>query len=442
MRLSILSVFGLLGCTPDYGLNTIPIEKPLSVRVPGPPGLSVGPTDIAISGGCVGERGEVMLTATGETPTRVTGLDVVGEGWAVVDAPALPFILQPGEAIAIGVEGQVGEASLLVSSDDPAHPVRAVELFAVGNLPPTVALVAPFDQAIVESGAVELLAQVSDPDETMESLRVRWVSDVDGEIGTSEVDFSGQARLMWEEPRTAGHHELSVEVEDSCGGQDAGAIQICQEFSYEADNMALDTWAFEGSARWDTDNDWLEVTDARQRQVGSAFQLTEVSGEEVSIAFRFYMGDGTGADGIALTALDVSRATSYLGGVGGCLGYGKCSHSDDGLPGWTIEIDTYYNGFDPTPADHLSFHFDGNTYTPELWVALPEMEDNGWHTATIDVSAPHVRVAIDEIVYIDEEIEGHYAFPANIGFSASTGGQTNTHLIDALTVVERTCAPD
>ena len=68
------------------------------------------------------------------------------------------------------------------------------------------------------------------------------------------------------------------------------------------------------------------------------------------IAFDFYIGDGSGADGLTFTALDVNRMTTFLGESGGGIGYG-------GLPGWTIEIDAYYNGgADPTPNDHLALH--------------------------------------------------------------------------------------
>ena len=60
--------------------------------------------------------------------------------------------------------------------------------------------------------------------------------------------------------------------------------------------------------------------------------------------------------------------TSFFGDSGGGIGY-------LGLPGWSIEIDNYYNGHDPTPEDHLTFSFDGNIYSPEAWVVLPDLED-------------------------------------------------------------------
>ena len=146
--------------------------------------------------------------------------------------------------------------------------------------------------------------------------------------------------------------------------------------------------------------------------------------------------------GISLTALDVNRMTTFLGGAGCGIGYGDdpaCT-SGPGLPGWSIEVDTWFNdGQDPTPEDHLMFTFDGDIDDGEVWMTLPEMEDNGWHTMEVTVVAPRVKVSIDGFTYIDQDIPGYYAFPAYVGFTAGTGGSTNTHLIDSLVVEQLVC---
>jgi hypothetical protein len=162
----------------------------------------------------------------------------------------------------------------------------------------------------------------------------------------------------------------------------------------------------------------------------------------VEIEFLFYIGGGSGADGISLTAIDVDRMTTFLGGTGCGLGYGGDAACTAGpaLPGWSIEVDTYFNdGQDPTIEDHLTFVFDGDVDAPQAWTPLPEMEDTGWHTMTVTVTAPHVKIAIDGDIYIDQELTGHFDFPANIGFTAGTGGQTNFHRIDALEVTSYLC---
>ena len=65
-----------------------------------------------------------------------------------------------------------------------------------------------------------------------------------------------------------------------------------------------------------------------------------------------------------MVALDTQRMNGFLGSAGGCLGYGNgagCEPIQDALPGWVIEIDTFYNEqWDPTETDHIAFMFDGN----------------------------------------------------------------------------------
>ena len=43
---------------------------------------------------------------------------------------------------------------------------------------------------------------------------------------------------------------------------------------------------------------------------------------------------------------------------------------------------------------------------------------------------------------MDVELTGYFDFPAHVGFSAATGGLTNYHLIDALTVTDAACPTD
>ena len=241
---------------------------------------------------------------------------------------------------------------------------------------------------------------------------------------------------FWTLPSNAGFYNISCTASDYSGASNTATITalVC---SLETTNMTeinINEWNFEGSAYWDDSENTLELTPVQAGQVGTAFNTVDtVSGFQAEIAFEFYIGDGSGADGLTFTALDVDRMTTFLGESGGGIGYG-------GLPGWTIEVDTYYNGgVDPTPDDHLAFTFDGNTSGYLLWAALPEMEDNGWHRMKIRVNAPNVYVEVDEIAYIDEDIDGWIDFNAVVGFTAGTGGATNRHAIKGLTVSDTDC---
>ena len=125
--------------------------------------------------------------------------------------------------------------------------------------------------------------------------------------------------------------------------------------------------------------------------------------------------------------------TSFIGGAGGGIGY-------QGLPGWTVEIDTYYNrGTDPTSQDHVSVHIDGDVGSTETRAALPDMEDGQWHELRVQADGTWFTVTIDGTIYVDEDITALSEFPAYVGFSGATGGLTNDHLVDSLVVTGSTC---
>ena len=140
-----------------------------------------------------------------------------------------------------------------------------------------------------------------------------------------------------------------------------------------------------------------------------------------------------GADGISLTAIDLDRMTTYVGQSGGGIGY-------LGLPGWSLELDTWHNGWDQTSADHLSFHIDGDVYSPQHTTNLPNLEDNKWHEAIITMDGNELTVSIDGTTYIDAAtVSGNTSFPAYIGFTGATGAAVNLQLIDELVVTDYAC---
>ena len=438
MRTPISSlVILLLGCS-DYELQTAPERAD-----PLPPGaLHVTPDVVSLWHCGAPTTSEVTLANLG--PGRLTVADLTTEGdWLVVAAPELPADLGADDTALVAVEG-LGSGVLVIHSDDPDQPTWTVPLEALADAAPEVTVVQPTDgAALPATGDVNLVATVEDILDVPTSLSVSWASDLDGPLGTSGVDATGTTTFTWSGSRTAGTHTLTATVVDACDLVGEAQVAACIQTSIEAEELDISTWQVEGSARWDTQNDWLELTTAVPWLVGSGFQTGFLApADDVEIRFQFYIGDGTGADGISITALDASRMTSFLGGSGCGIGFGGNAPCTTGpaLPGWTIEVDTYYNPeVDPTAADHVQFYFDGDLSTTQTWVALPEMEDTGWHEMVIQVIAPWVLVQIDGITYIDEPLYGHYAFDGYVGFTAGTGGDTNTHLIDSLVVTEMTC---
>lgn len=434
----------LAGCS-EYGLNDKDDNTP-GTQTAGIPDLLADPDVVSLTGLCERETVTVSLQNAGDGTLTISSIAVTGSDWSLSEELVLPLTVEPDTAEDVVLVAGEGSATLEVVSDDPDTPTLSVPLAAEFNAPPVVTITQPANGTVIdEGGTVVLEAEVTDDLDATAGMEVRWSSDVDGDIGSAVVDSTGRAVLSWDAAdRSPGDHMVEATVVDSCSADGFDETAVCQQAFETTKSVDLASWNYEGIARWDSDNDWVELTDVRENQVGSAFDVTtNTRGTEVTIAFQFWMGSGTGADGFALTALDLDRATSYLGSGGGCLGYGNgtgCSPAYPALPGWSIEFDTYANGkWDPTGEDHVAFVFDGDVSSVEAWSAVPDLEDSAWHSAVIEVSDPRVRVEIDGVTYIDTDLTGYFDFPAHVGFSASTGGLTNYHIIDALTVTDAAC---
>ncbi len=403
--------------------------------------LSVTPDTISLDGLCGYEARTVTLQSVGEVGVDIVSISLEGEGWALPQLPSVPFTIEPSDSVELLLLGNEGEATLSVKTHAPDTPEATVALSATQNAAPSISWVSPADGDTLLPGD-ELIVEIQDAHDPAEDLVVRWSSDVDGTVGVGFGDDDSQSATTWLEA-TGGDHLLTASVTDTCGTAASADVSICRQDGYLSETLDLSTWVLEGTGRYDTDYDWVELTDLSSTfQLGSAFQTTGTTGNDVQLAFSFYVSGGTGADGFAVTALDTTRASTYMAQSGGCLGYGGggiCGEFEP-LYGWNIEVDTFHSaGLDPTEEDHLSFHFDGDVAGYETWAALPDMEDGEWHEMTIQVVAPRVTIAIDGVTYIDEDIEGHYDFPAEVGFTAATGGETNYHLIRSLSVIENVC---
>jgi hypothetical protein len=436
----VLVCAGLFAACSDYALNN---EKGHDSG--GLPELVADPAEIDAFGICAEAARDVLLQNDGSAPLTLTGIGIEGNGWTISSAPSLPHTLGAGESTLVGLVGTDGSGALVVDSDDPANPRLRVPLSAAANEAPTARIDTPVPGQVIDEGDdLALLGYVSDTEDEPDTLAVSWTGSVDGLVSAGTAAGDGSTSVTWTaDSRSAGAQSLTLAVTDSCGISATASVDFCQEGATSYDALSLTSWHYEGAAAYDSTEGWLQLTPATQDSVGTAFETSApVNADDVSIEFYMYIGDGTGADGISLTALDTSRMTTFLGGTGCGIGYGGDASCTSGpaLPGWSIEFDTYYNSdADPTSDDHVAFTFDGDVDGYEAWAALPEMEDTGWHFVEVTVVAPHVTVAVDGTTYLDQDIPGNYSFSAYVGFTAGTGGETNRHLIDDLTVTDYRC---
>ena len=433
------------GCS-EYGIEEL--DKSEFSDEPNPdsdpskePSLIVDPNRVYEESICTTTETIVSLQNAGEGDLEIYSAAVVGTGW-YLHPQSFPIVVPAYGVHNLDLMGQAGTAILEIQSNDPAEPQRFIELTATEDMPPNLTITDPFNGAVIPVAGQQLTGQVSDDIDNPEDLTVVWSSDIDGVLGTSQPNPDGSFTLE-HFMGTPGVHELTVNTVDSCQNPALFPLTVCQQFGYEVESLDISTWNFEGSASWDSQNGWVQLTPASTNQVGSAFSTAvPVNGGNVEIEFLFYIGDGSGADGISLTALDIDRMSGFLGGTGCGIGYGGDAGCTGGpaLPGWSIEVDTHYNsGQDPTESDHMAFMFDGDVDGPVHWEVLPQIENTGWHTMRVSVNDPNVRVEIDGVVYMDQSVNGYLDFPAYIGFTAGTGSLTNLHLIDSLVVGESVC---
>jgi hypothetical protein len=419
----------LIGCS-DYTIQSkILNEEPGS----GSASLFIESSQVKVEGLCADEveRKEIVIQNNGGRDLEILNIQLDGVNWDI-NHPTLPFSLFPDEKEMLIVDVGTGLGIITIESNAPESATQFIQLEGIGDSPPVLTISNPIDGETIPVDGINLQAQLDDFEDDLTSLTVDWFSSTEGFISTVPVDAEGKSQLPYI-AQNYGPQEISAQVQDSCGNVGSDSVSLCQQYGYETDNLDISTWQFEGSANWNESHNYVELTTVAENIAGTAFSTaTEVLANNVEIEFQFYVSGGTGADGFSLTALDTSRMTGFVGYTGGGIGYGS-------LPGWSIEVDTYHNGIDPTEEDHVAFSFDGQYDTPQAWANLPEMEDDQWHTMRVLVNAPHVIIEIDGVTYIDQDIPGHYSFMSYVGFTAGTGSLTNYHLIDALTVTEMIC---
>ena len=416
--------------------------------VAAPPKIIVSPEQVDLGVNCSPTLVEVGIGNSGQDVLVVDSLEIEGDnwGWPEEGSPELPWEILPGGTLYLELASGDGDAHLHIGSNDPDQPTTSLPLSSEVDELPQIQVLSPLNGEILGRDGAIFQATISDDLEQPQDILLQWHSDIDGILNNDPASAEGVSQMFWHSGHTTGWHDIRIMAMDACGNITTEEIEICQKAGYAMDTLGLDDWTFEGSALWDVDNEWLELTSLELETAGSAFATTnEVSGAQVEVEFLFYIGEGTGSEGLSLTALDSERVTSFLGGSGCGMGYGGDSDCTSGpaLPGWSVEVDSHYNeGQDPSSGDHLMFSFDGDISSTATWVEIPEMEDTGWHHMRVQVNAPTVQIAIDDVIYIDEELSGYFDFPAYLGFTAATGTLTNRHLIDAFVVTELTCVEE
>ena len=236
-------------------------------------------------------------------------------------------------------------------------------------------------------------------------------------------------------------------------------------FPISITNFTGNTSFYESGTTSITSGGYLQLTNATGNQAGIAvYKQSFASSTGISVQFTYYSGGGTGADGISffllnadlITAAGGTASTVVAGGYGGGLGY-----SDDGQAGITdgwlgLGFDTYgnYSGVDrgQTGTGPLANAIgvrgsgSGNLGYSLLSSQAYASKIDGTRTVKVNlvkVDATHESLSVfmsaDGGATFQEVITNEIiaqTLPSNfyLGFAASSGGSTDTHQIENLSV--------
>ncbi len=200
------------------------------------------------------------------------------------------------------------------------------------------------------------------------------------------------------------------------------------------DNFSTDSglWTYIGDAYRDTKNEYVVLTEPRDWQVGVIWLKEEIRGP-FTVKFRYKAGGGTGADGIVFIFYKDTNYTPTTGyGLGFTDAHSPGSDTGDPVPGYGIEFDNWYNGFDPS-GNHIALIKD-DVRNHIIWVDDARTEDNKWHNVTVEVNVSSVKVILDGRTLFTWSGTLNRTF-GGIGFSASTGIANNWHIIDDVEII-------
>ncbi|WDP88971.1 MAG: PEP-CTERM sorting domain-containing protein [Desulfobacter sp.] len=171
----------------------------------------------------------------------------------------------------------------------------------------------------------------------------------------------------------------------------------------------------------------VQLTAPSTSQIGSIFLDTKLNATSFDVSFDFFISEPNRpfcGDGLTFAWVQ----NKGLGGGGGYLGF-------EGLNGYMVEVDTYWN--EPY-NDGVEYYLDRASHiavgqsvmTPLSLSETPDMVNTGWHHADIVFNNGSIQVLMDGTKYIDYVISGYAGFDAYFGFTGSTGASYSRQLID------------
>jgi hypothetical protein len=164
---------------------------------------------------------------------------------------------------------------------------------------------------------------------------------------------------------------------------------------------------FSGNATWDGTENAIRLTEAISNQSGQA-NFTAPLPPLIKATFNFKAGGGNGADATFFYVFSDAVVTQESG------------------TGATKGITIGFSEFN----DAITIYDNGNQASALISVGQPNIDDNNYHEAVIEIGSGRIKVFYDGTQKINEVIDTiNDRTNPNFGFGARTGGNNNNHWI-------------
>ncbi|MBU7320080.1 lectin-like domain-containing protein [Paenibacillus oleatilyticus] len=187
--------------------------------------------------------------------------------------------------------------------------------------------------------------------------------------------------------------------------------------TYEEDSGL---WSYRGTAF--RGEGTMVLTTPNPNSAGAAWLKTNVTGRW-KVSFRYKAGGGTGGDGLAFLWV---AGSSEAVPSGGYLGF-------EPAEGYAVIFDNFYNPELNDPAGNYIALVKRDITNKLASFETVKTEDYNWHDVEIKFTGEKLVVLLDRVKVLSEAVDGADPLRA-IGFSASTGEYTNSHIIDNFSI--------
>ena len=410
---------------------------------PPPAQVSVTPTSLAFGEVAVGASltKTFSIANTGGSPLTVTSVTGPAAPFSMTGAPAAGSTIQPGGSVTVTVRlapTQTGTWSSSIQVNTPVGSPTVTLSGTTSATPPPAQLSVtpaslPFGTVSVGTSATKTfsIANTGGAALTVNSVGAPALPfTMSGAPANNTVLNGGQSVTVTVQfaPTAAGTFTSSIPIATTAG---SASVALTGATPTGGGTLLPAPWAggwqVNGQATISAAAGSLTMTPNVGAASGSAFWPTAVATANLHATFNLTIDQGNGADGAAFVLGNPASGArpTMVGGSGGALGAA-------GIPGVAVTFDTFQNTGDPSNNFiGIAVSGGGLTYSGRTTTAIPTLR-NSTQAIDIQVAAGVLTVKVGGVTKLTSTL----ALPATayVGFTASTGGLTDRHMVTAVSI--------